>query len=184
MRFAMLTLLRTYKSYDPAARSLIEIALLYPGFRALCIHRLAHFLFKNGVPFIPRLLSEWSRFLNGVDIHPGAQLGKNVVIDHGLGLVIGETAVVCDSVILYQGVTLGGTKLGRGKRHPTLESHVVVGAGAKILGNIVIGSHSRVGANSVVVEAVPAGSTVVGVPARVINRRVQSGMELDHDYII
>ncbi len=180
----MFSLAKAYKSYDPAAKSLVEIVLLYPGFRAVLAHRASHFLYQHRVPFIPRLLSEWSRWMNGVDIHPGAKLGKRIVIDHGLGLVIGETAIVGDSVILYQGVTLGGTRLSPGKRHPTLEDHVVVGAGAKILGNIVIGRCSRVGANSVVIRDVPPDSTVVGIPAVVLPKGVIFGQELHHDYII
>jgi serine O-acetyltransferase len=180
----MLSLLNAYKTYDPAARSRIEIFFLYPGFRATMIHRFAHHLYENRIPFIPRFLSELSRWMNAMDIHPGAVIGKNVVIDHGLGIVIGETSIIGDSCILYQGVTLGGTSLTHGKRHPTLEANVVVGAGAKVLGNIVIGTRSRVGANSVVIRDVPPLSTVVGVPGVLVSRGIQPNQELNHDYII
>jgi serine O-acetyltransferase len=148
------------------------------------IHRFAHHLYENRIPFIPRFLSELSRWMNAMDIHPGAVIGKNVVIDHGLGIVIGETSIIGDSCILYQGVTLGGTSLTHGKRHPTLEANVVVGAGAKVLGNIVIGTRSRVGANSVVIRDVPPLSTVVGVPGVLVSRGIQPNQELNHDYII
>lgn len=180
----MLELLRAYKANDPAARSKVEIFFLYPGFRAVCLHRLAHFLFRHHIPFIPRFMSEFSRFLNAIDIHPGATLGKNLVIDHGLGLVIGETAVVGDHVILYQGVTLGGTRLGPGKRHPTLEDRVIIGAGAKILGDIRVQSRARVGANSVVIHDVAPDTTVVGVPAQVVHKGSAPVSELYHDYVI
>lgn len=160
----MFDLLESYLKNDPAAKSSWEVLLLYPGIRALFFHRVAHLFYQLKVPFLPRLISELSRFLTGIEIHPGAQIGKKVVIDHGMGLVIGETAIVGDSVTLYQGVTLGGTSLQKGKRHPTLEEGVVVGAGAKILGNIVIGKGSKIGANAVVLKNVPPGSTVVGVP--------------------
>ena len=180
----MLSLLRAYRAYDPAARSLLEILLLYPGVKAVMLHRLAHGLHKARVPFFPRFICEFGRFLTGIEIHPGAKLGKNVIIDHGMGIVIGETAEVGDHVILYQGVTLGGTDLHPVKRHPTIEARVVIGAGAKVLGNITIGEGSRIGANSVVIEGVPANSTVVGIPARIIGRKgIQVGQELSHDLI-
>ncbi len=165
----MLSLLRAYRAYDPAARSLLEILFLYPGVKAVAFHRIAHWMRNAGIPFLPRLLSEFSRFLTGIEIHPGAKLGRHVIIDHGMGVVIGETAEVGDGVILYQGVTLGGTDLHPVKRHPTLEARVVIGAGAKVLGNIIIGEGSRIGANSVVIESVPPHSTVVGIPARIIH---------------
>lgn len=180
----MLDILRYYRNYDPAAKSTFEILFLYPGIRAICLHRLAHLLFCLGFPFIPRMISELNRFLTGIEIHPGAKLGKNVIIDHGMGVVIGETAEVGDYVIIYQGVTLGGTSTGRTKRHPTVKEHVVIGAGAKLLGAIEIGEGSRIGANSVVIDNVPAHSTVVGIPAKVIKRLVKPGEELNHDYII
>jgi len=179
----MRDLLEAYLKYDPAARSKWEVLFLYPGVKALALHRIAHFLYKTNIPFFPRMVSEIARWLTGIEIHPGATIGHNLIIDHGMGLVIGETTVIGNSVILYQGVTLGGTSTQREKRHPTLEDGVVVGAGAKILGNITIGSNSRVGANSVVVENIPAGSTVVGVPGRVLARPIEQGCELDHSRI-
>ena len=153
---------------DPAATSVLEVFLTYAGFHAICFHRMAHWLWKNRVPLIPRFISHLARFLTGIEIHPGAEIGPGFFIDHGMGVVIGETTEIGESVILFQGVTLGGTGKERGKRHPTLGSHVVVGAGAKILGAITIGDHVKIGANSVVLRSVPAHSTVVGVPARTI----------------
>ena len=163
----MFELLKAYLKYDPAAKSLLEIFLFYPGIKALLLHRIAHGLYHLRVPLLPRMISETGRFLTGIEIHPGARIGQNVIIDHGMGVVIGETAIVGNSVILYQGVTLGGVSTKREKRHPTLEDEVIVGAGAKILGNIVIGKASRIGANSVVLKDVPPGSTVVGIPGTV-----------------
>lgn len=180
----MLPLLKVYKTYDPAARSYAEIFLLYPGYKAQVLHSLAHALAKFGVPFLPRLISECNRFLTGIDIHPGARLGRGIVIDHGMGVVIGETAIVGDNVLIYQGVTLGGVSLKKVKRHPTIGNRVVIGAGAKILGDITVGEDSLIGANSVVIEDVPPRSTVVGIPARVIQRGIKSGEELNHDFII
>ncbi len=156
---------------DPAARSWVEVVLCYPGVHALWGHRLAHALWKGGLRLPARLLSHWTRLLTGIEIHPGAAIGRRVVIDHGAGVVIGETSVVGDDCLLYQGVTLGGVSLEHGKRHPTLEDHVVVGAGAKVLGPITLGKGARVGANSVVVRDVPPGATVVGTPAREAIRR-------------
>lgn len=179
----MFSLLNAYLQYDPAARNRLEVFLFYPGIKALFFHRIAHFFFTRGIPLLPRFLSEFSRFLTGIEIHPGAQLGKNIIFDHGMGIVIGETAVVGDSVILYQGVTLGGTSIRKEKRHPTLEEGVVVGAGAKVLGNIVVGKASRIGANSVVIQNIPEGSTVVGIPGKVIQRPVETGQELEHSHI-
>lgn len=176
--------LKNYRRYDPAARSYVEIALLYPGIRALFFYRIARALFLVRIPFIPRLLSEIGRFLSGIEIHPGAQIGRGLIIDHGMGVVVGETAVIGDDVILYQGVTLGGTSLVHEKRHPTIEDHVVVGAGAKVLGNITIGHGSRLGANSVVIDNVPPNSTVVGIPGKVIARGgIRPGEELQHELI-
>lgn len=172
--------MRHYLKYDPAARSLVEIVLLYPGVKALALHRVAHALAKVSVPFLPRFFSELSRFLTGIDIHPGATIGRRLIIDHGMGVVIGETAVIGDDVIIYQGVTLGGTDTQKRKRHPTVEDHVVIGAGAKVLGNIVIGRGSRIGANSVVIEAVPPGATVVGIPAKIVRRGTTVGDKLLH----
>lgn len=179
----MISLLKAYRRYDPATKSYLEIALLYPGVKALLFHRLAHRLFKARLPFLPRMVAEISRFITGVDIHPGAKIGKNLIIDHGMGTVIGETSVIGDNCIIYQGVTLGGTHLRRIKRHPTLEDHVVIGGGAKVLGNITIGEGSRVGANSVVIEDVPPNSTVVGIPARVVGKGIKTGEELSHEKI-
>jgi serine O-acetyltransferase len=160
--------IRNIYQCDPAARNILEIMFAYPGFHARQFHRLAHTLFLWRIPFLPRLISHISRFLTGIEIHPGAQLGEGVFIDHGMGIVIGETAIVGDYVTLYQGVTLGGTSLQKVKRHPTLGNHVVVGVGAKVIGNITIGDNTRIGAASVVIKSVPANSTVVGNPGRVV----------------
>jgi serine O-acetyltransferase len=164
---------------DPAAKSRIEILLCYPGFHAILAHRLAHRMYRWGVPLIPRVLSQISRFFTGIEIHPGATIGRRFFIDHGSGVVIGETTEIGDDVLLYQGVTLGGTGNERGKRHPTLGNNVVVGTGAKVLGNINIGDNVKIGAGSVVVHAVPAHSTVVGVPGRVVRIRPEGG-PLEH----
>ena len=153
---------------DPAARNWLEVIFCYPGFHALCLHRLAHWLHIHNVSFIPRLISHWGRFFTGVEIHPGAKIGKGVFIDHGMGVVIGETAIVGDYTLIYQGVTLGGTGKESGKRHPTLGSNVVVGAGAKVLGNIQISDRVRIGAGSIVLRDVPPDATVVGIPGRII----------------
>lgn len=180
----MLYTLRRYFQYDPAARSILEIALLYPGVRALFFYRLARVFLRLHIPFLPRFFSELGRFLSGIEIHPSAQIGRGLIIDHGMGTVIGETSVIRNDVILYQGVTLGGTDLGRDKkRHPTLEESVVIGAGAKVLGDITIGARSRIGANSVVVEDVPPDSTMVGIPARRIRKGIRQGEELQHQNI-
>ncbi len=155
---------------DPAARSTLEVLLCYPGLHAVWGHRLTHWLWKHNLKFLARWLSQVMRSLTGIEIHPGATIGANFFIDHGMGVVIGETAEVGDCVTLYHGVTLGGTSLNKGKRHPTLEDNVVVGAGAKILGAITVGANSRVGANAVVVKPVPPNSVVVGVPGQVVVR--------------
>ncbi len=155
---------------DPAARNWLEVLFCYPGLQALLLHRLAHWLYSIGIPFIPRLISHFSRFLTGIEIHPGAVIGQGVFIDHGMGVVIGETAIIGNYSLIYQGVTLGGTGKESGKRHPTLSENVVVGAGAKVLGNIQIGKNVRIGAGSVVLRDVPADCTVVGVPGRIIYR--------------
>jgi serine O-acetyltransferase len=162
--------LATVRSRDPAARGTLETALTYPGLHALWAHRVAHRLWSMGFKFFARWLSSVARMLTGVDIHPAAQLGSRVFIDHALGVVIGETAIVGDDVTIYQGVTLGGTSLTHEKRHPTIGNRVVIGAGAKILGPITIGDDSRVGANAVVVHPVPPNSVVVGIPGRIISR--------------
>lgn len=179
----MFDLLNAYRQYDPAAKSRLEVLLLYPGVKALAFHRVAHALYRWGIPFFPRFVSEVGRFITGIEIHPGAKLGKRVIIDHGIGTVIGETAVVGDDVLIYQGVTLGGTDMVRAKRHPTIGNRVVIGAGAKVLGNILIGEGSRIGANSVVVDEVPPHSTVVGIPGKVLKRGIEKGKELCHDEI-
>ena len=162
---------------DPAAKSVIEILVCYPGLHAILAHRLAHRLFRWGVPLIPRLISQASRFFTGIEIHPGARIGRRFFIDHGSGVVIGETTEIGDDVLLYQGVTLGGTGNERGKRHPTLGNRVVVGTGAKVLGSIRIGDNVKIGAGSVVVHAVPDNSTVVGVPGRVVRVRPEGLLE-------
>ena len=153
---------------DPAATSRFEVLLTYAGFHALLAYRISHWLKVYRVPFIPRAISQLARWLTGIEIHPAAQIGTGFFIDHGMGVVIGETAEIGDYVTLFQGVTLGGTGKERGKRHPTLGNHVVVGAGAKILGGIKIGDNVKIGANSVVLKSVPPNSTVIGVPARII----------------
>lgn len=155
---------------DPAARHWLEVLCCYPGFHAIVCHRVAHWLYHRHLPFFPRLISHLGRFFTGIEIHPGAVLGKGIVIDHGMGVVIGETAIVGDYTLIYQGVTLGGTGKETGKRHPTVGSHVVIGAGAKVLGNINIGNHARIGAGSIVLRDVPAHCTAVGVPGRNICR--------------
>ncbi|MEB3320061.1 MAG: serine O-acetyltransferase [Cyanobium sp.] len=161
---------------DPAARGALEILLCYPGLHALILHRFSHQLWRLGLPIVPRLLSQISRLLTGIEIHPGARIGHGVFIDHGMGVVIGETAVVGDQCLLYQGVTLGGTGKAHGKRHPTLRENVVVGAGAKVLGAITVGANTRIGAGSVVLRDVAPNCTVVGIPGRVVH---QSGVRVD-----
>lgn len=158
----MLDFLRAYKNYDPAAKSILEIALLYPGPKAVFFHRIAHAFYQMRLFFISRLVSEFSRFLTGIEIHPGAKLGKRLVIDHGMGVVIGETAQVGDDCIIFHGVTLGGIKFDPIKRHPTVGNHVLIGTGAKILGPITLGDRCKIGANSVVTKDVETGLTVIG----------------------
>jgi serine O-acetyltransferase len=153
---------------DPAATSKLEVILTYAGFHAMLAYRIAHRFHTWGVPIIPRIISQFARWLTGIEIHPAAKIGRGFFIDHGMGVVIGETTEIGDHVTLFQGVTLGGTGKERGKRHPTLGNHVVVGAGAKILGGIKIGDNVKIGANSVVLKSVPPNSTVIGVPARII----------------
>ncbi|SBO44014.1 Serine acetyltransferase [Cyanobium sp. NIES-981] len=164
------------KERDPAARGTLEILLCYPGLHALVLHRISHRLWCGGLPLLPRLLSQVGRLLTGIEIHPGAKIGHGVFIDHGMGVVIGETTVVGDNCLLYQGVTLGGTGKAHGKRHPTLAENVVVGAGAKVLGAILVGANTRIGAGSVVLRDVGPDSTVVGIPGRVVH---QSGVRVD-----
>jgi serine O-acetyltransferase len=166
---------------DPACRSILEVFLLYPGFHAIVLHRVAHAWWQRGFRFPARMLSFIARFLTAVDIHPGARIGKGFFIDHGIGVVIGETAEVGDHVTMYQGSTLGGTGKERGKRHPTIGDHVVVSAGAKVLGSFRVGDHARIGAGAVVLKEVPPHSTVVGVPGRVVKENgVRVSTELDH----
>jgi serine O-acetyltransferase len=173
-------------SMDPAATSKLEVVLTYAGFHALLFYRVAHWLWKKRVPFIPRALSQFARFITGIEIHPGATIGSGMFIDHGMGVVIGETAEVGDNVTLFQGVTLGGTGKQRGKRHPTLGNHVVVGTGAKVLGPIKIGNYVKIGANAVVLQDVPDHSTVVGIPGRIVrikDDRVAEDALMDHIHI-
>lgn len=161
---------------DPAARNWLEVLICYPGLHAIWFHRLSHWLNNRGIPLIPRFMSHLARFLTGIEIHPGAQIGKGVFIDHGMGVVIGETAIIGDYTLIYQGVTLGGTGKQGGKRHPTLGNNVVVGAGAKVLGNLEIGDNVRIGAGSVVLKDVPSDCTVVGIPGRIVYR---SGVKIN-----
>ncbi|MBU6427811.1 MAG: serine O-acetyltransferase [Cyanobacteria bacterium REEB65] len=167
MRSDFLETLERIQREDPAARSKLEVALLYPSVHAVAWHRVAHRLWRAHVPVLPRLISQLVRFFTQIEIHPGASIGRRFFIDHGAAVVIGETAEIGDDVLLYHQVTLGGTSLDRGKRHPTLEDDVVVGAGAAILGPVTIGRGARIGAGSVVLRDVPAGATVVGIPGRV-----------------
>ncbi len=159
--------IETYKARDPALRSRLDVVFSYPGFHALVFHRIANKLWRNKLFFWGRLISHIGRMLSGIEIHPGATIGKGLFIDHGMGVVIGETAEVHNNVTLYQGVTLGGTSLNKGKRHPTLEDGVIVGSGAKILGPFTVGKDARVAANAVVLKEVPPGVTVVGIPGRI-----------------
>jgi len=155
---------------DPAARTTFEVLTTYPGLHAVLVHRLSHGLWNSGLKWLARFLSMLMRWLTGIEIHPGARIGRRLFIDHGMGVVIGETAEVGSNVTLYHGVTLGGTSLSKGKRHPTVEDRVTIGAGAKVLGNINIGSDSRIGANAVVVKSVPENSVVIGVPGQIVKR--------------
>jgi len=175
--------IQTIFEKDPAANNIAEVLLCYPGLHALILHRIAHKLNYWKVPLIPRIISNVSRFITGIEIHPGARIGRRFFIDHGMGVVIGETTIIGDDVLLYQGVTLGGTGNEHGKRHPTLGNNIVVGAGAKVLGNITIGSNSRVGAGSVVVENVPENSTVVGIPGRIVKQKLLIQGQLLHNRI-
>jgi serine O-acetyltransferase len=161
---------RAYRQRDPAARSNLEVLLCYPGLHAVVIHKFAAFFWHRGMTTLARFISHMGRFLTGIEIHPGAKLGRRLIIDHGLGVVIGETAEIGDDVYIYHQVTLGGTSSDHGKRHPTIGNNVIIGAGAKVLGAILIGEGARVGSNAVVVAPVPEGTTVVGVPARAVQR--------------
>ncbi|MEM2899619.1 MAG: serine O-acetyltransferase [Thermoplasmata archaeon] len=176
-------LIESIMARDPAAKSKLEVILCYPGLHALFFHRIAHSLYKKNRKVAARLVSHIGRALTGIEIHPGAKIGKNLFIDHGMGVVIGETAEIGDNVTLYHGVTLGGTSLEKKKRHPTIEDNVVIGAGATILGDITIGKNARIGAGSVVVKPVPEGKVVVGIPGRIVDteRKALAGYaDLDH----
>ena len=161
-------LLAAYQRRDPAARSKLEIFLLYPGVHAILYHRLAHWMYRHRWFFLARCVSQWNRFWTGIEIHPGATIGHRLVIDHGMGIVIGETAEIGDDCLLYQGVTLGGTGKDKGKRHPTLGNNVLVGSGAKVLGPFAVGDNARIAAGAVGLSEVPANATAVGVPARIV----------------
>ena len=173
------------KERDPAARSTLEVLLLYPGVHAIAAHRVAHRLHKRGHTFVARAISQAARFATGIEIHPGATIGKGLMIDHGMGVVIGETAEIGDNCTIYQGVTLGGTGKDVGKRHPTLGNNVMVGAGAKVLGPLKVGDNSKIAANAVVLHEVPENSTAVGIPAKVVRRDGVkiSNEQLDHVHI-
>lgn len=165
---------------DPAARSTLEVVLTYSGLHAIWAHRIAHQLYRKRLYFLARIISQLSRFFTGIEIHPGASIGKRLFIDHGMGVVIGETCEIGDDVVLYQGVTLGGTGKEKGKRHPTIGSNVVIGSGAKVLGSFTVGEHSRIGANAVVLREVPSNSTVVGIPGTIVQRNGRKENKLDH----
>ena len=173
--------IRSVFDRDPAARNVWEVITCYPGFHALQMHRVSHAFWRAGLRWLARFMSHIARFLTGIEIHPGATIGRRVFIDHGMGVVIGETAEVGDDCTLYHGVTLGGVSWNHGKRHPTLGKGVVVGAGAKILGPFVVGDGAKVGSNSVVVKPVPAGATVVGIPARVVEHGAADGARMAFD---
>ena len=160
--------LRAYQARDPAARSRLEIFLLYPGVHAIIFHRVSHWLWNHNLRFLARLNSQLARFCTGIEIHPGAQIGRRFVIDHGMGIVIGETAEIGDDVLLYHGVTLGGTGKDQGKRHPTIGNNVMISAGAKVLGPFRVGDNSRIASNAVVLTEVPDNATAVGIPARIV----------------
>ena len=169
---------------DPAAKNIFEVILCYPGLHALIAYRLAHRIYKWHIPLIPRMISYLTRIITGIEIHPAASIGRRFFIDHGEGVVIGETTIIGDDVLIYQQVTLGGTGKDTGKRHPTIGNHVIIGAGAKVLGDIIIADHVRIGAGSVVIEDVPSHSTVVGIPGRVVQRaEVDEDGNLMHNHI-
>lgn len=177
---------RAVLDMDPAATSRLEVLFTYSGFHAILLYRVAHWFHRMGMPFFARFLSQLARFLTGIEIHPGAKIAGSFFIDHGMGVVVGETSEIGEHVVLFQGVTLGGTGKERGKRHPTIGNHVVVGAGAKVLGGITIGDHVKIGANAVVLKSVPPHSTVVGVPGRVVKVRgmkTDDGSMLDHTHM-
>ena len=174
--------IQAVKDKDPAARSTLEIFLCYPGFYALLFHRVSHWLWNHSLKLLARMNSNLARFITGIEIHPGATFGKRVFIDHGMGVVVGETAIVGDDVLIYQGVILGGTSTEKTKRHPTIEDGVIIGAGAKVMGNITIGKYSKIGTGAVVLKDVPPESTCVGVPGRIVKHKgVRKKVDLDHD---
>ena len=175
--------LRAALDRDPAATNPIEVVLTYPGLHALLVHRLAHFLYVIGIPILPRVVSHISRMLTGIEIHPGATIGRGLFIDHGMGVVVGETSEIGNNVTMYQGVTLGGTGQERGKRHPTIGDNVMIGVGAKILGAITVGENSKIGAGAVVLNDVPPNSTAVGVPAKVVTFHVPDGSSRRVEYL-
>ncbi len=175
--------IKTIYEKDPAAKNIFEVILCYSGLHALISHRICHKLNYWKIPFLPRFFSQLTRFFTGIEIHPGATIGRRLFIDHGMGVVIGETTIIGDDVLIYQGVTLGGTGKEKGKRHPTIGNNVVIGAGAKVLGNINIGDNSRIGAGSVVVDDVPMYSTVVGIPGRIVKRVKEINGQLQHNRI-
>ena len=178
--------LSAYQARDPAARSKLEIFLLYPGVHAIIYHRMAHWCYVHKLFFLARLISQWSRFWTGIEIHPGAKIGRRFVVDHGMGIVIGETAEVGDDVLLYHGVTLGGTGKDHGKRHPTIGNNVLIGCGAKVLGPFTVGDGSRIASNSVVLSEVPPNATAVGVPAklvRIAGQKVNFAEEVDQIHV-
>ena len=180
-------LLAAYQARDPAARSKLEILLLYPGVHAIIYHRIAHFFHRHHMPFIARCVSQWNRFWTGVEIHPGAQIGRRLVIDHGMGIVIGETAEVGDDCLIYHGVTLGGTGKDQGKRHPTIGNNVLISTGAKVLGPFKVGDGARIAANAVVLSEVPEDATAVGIPAQIVRiagRATHYADEVDQTSVI
>jgi len=177
--------IKAAQAKDPAAKCFLEVLLLYQGLHAVISHRITHFFYKLRLFFIARLISQISRHMTGIEIHPGANIGKRFFIDHGMGVVIGETSIIGDDVLLYQGVTLGGTGLEKGKRHPTIGNNVVIGTGAKVLGNITVGDNSYIGANAVVIKDVPPNSTVVGVPGRITKQDGKKiDISLDHIHVL
>jgi len=174
--------IRTIKDRDPAAKNRVEILLCYPGLHAIWLHRIAHFLYEEGWYTTARLFSHFNRWFTGIEIHPGAKIGKRLFIDHGMGVVIGETSEIGDDCLIYKGVVLGGTTLERKKRHPTLGNRVIIGSNSTVLGAITIGDGARIGSGSVVVKSVPAGATIVGVPGRIVESMTPEKEELDFEH--
>ena len=174
--------IKAIKQKDPAARSTLEIFLCYPGFYALLFHRVSHWLWNHSLKLLARMNSNLARFITGIEIHPGATFGERVFIDHGMGVVVGETAIVEDDVLIYQGVILGGTSTEKTKRHPTVKRGAIIGAGAKVMGNITIGEYSKIGTGAVVLKDVPSNSTCVGVPGRIVKRKGKPNKDVDLDH--